>query len=338
MKVVLVTGGGGFLGFNLVDALLRNNTSVRIVVVDNFITSHRKKIQNYIEKNKLEDKVFLIEGDICEETVMSRIKRECSDLDEIYHLASLASPPFYKRYPLETLDVGYIGTKNVLNLCLYYKNKNKQCKVLYTSTSEVYGDVLEHPQKETYYGNVNTMGERSAYDESKRIAETLVHAYSKLYDLDTRVVRIFNTYGPYMDMGDGRIVTEIIRCMLLGKPLTIFGNGSQTRSLNYVDDTIDMMLQVMNSNYKKPVNIGNEREVSVNELIEITITVYEKLVGKRITIDTKYEEMDIDDPKLRKPDLHVYINNIGEKKFTSLETGLAKTIMYFKNLIDLPYV
>ena len=337
MKTVLVTGGGGFLGYNLVETLMRGNSNIKVIVIDNFITSRRNKIQNYINKNKYHDSIHLIEADICEETVMSRIKRECETLDEIYHFASLASPPFYKKYPLETLDVGYIGTKNILNLCLYYTQKGYPCKILYASTSEVYGDVLEHPQKETYYGNVNTIGKRSCYDESKRIAETLVSTYSRMYGLDTRMTRIFNTYGPYMDMGDGRIVTEIIRCMLLGKPLTVFGNGNQTRSLNYVDDTIDMILRVMDSNYKNPINVGNEREVSINELIEIVKAVYEKLVGKQINIDIVYKDIDIDDPKLRKPDLQLYRKEIGDKSFTTLELGLAKTIMYFKNFIDLPY-
>jgi nucleoside-diphosphate-sugar epimerase len=334
MKAVLVTGGGGFLGYNLIDNMLRTQAHhiSKIIVIDNFITSSRKKIQNYIDKFNLHDKIYLIEADICEETVMSRIKREFSTLDEIFHLASIASPPLYKKYPLETLDVGYIGTKNILNLCLHYK-----CKMLYASTSEVYGDVLEHPQKETYYGNVNTIGERSCYDESKRIGETLVSTYSRMYGLDTRITRIFNTYGPYMDIGDGRIVTEIIRCMLLGKPLTVYGNGTQTRSLNYVDDTIDMMIKVMNSDYKKPVNVGSDREVSVNELIEIVKNVYQKLTGKIIHIECVYKTIDVDDPKLRRPDLEVYKREIGDRTFTTLESGVSKTITYFKNFMDLLY-
>lgn len=334
MKAVLVTGGGGFLGYNLIDNMLRTQAHhiSKIIVIDNFITSSRKKIQNYIDKFNLHDKIYLIEADICEETVMSRIKREFSTLDEVYHLASIASPPLYKKYPLETLDVGYIGTKNILNLCLHYK-----CKMLYASTSEVYGDVLEHPQKETYYGNVNTIGERSCYDESKRIGETLVSTYSRMYGLDTRITRIFNTYGPYMDIGDGRIVTEIIRCMLLGKPLTVYGNGTQTRSLNYVDDTIDMMIKVMNSDYKKPVNVGNDREISVNELIEIVKNVYQKLTGKLINIECVYTTIDVDDPKLRRPDLTVYKREIGDRTFTTLESGIAKTITYFKDFMDLLY-
>ena len=251
------------------------------------------------------------------------------NINEIYHVASLASPPFYKKYPLETLDVGYIGTKNVLELCKHYN-----CKLLYSSTSEVYGDALEHPQRETYYGNVNTVGFRSAYDESKRVAETLVYTYTELYDLNTRIIRIFNTYGPHMMIGDGRIVTEIIRCMLLGKPLTIYGDGEQTRSLNYVSDTIGMMVKVMESTYKSPINIGSDKEITMNHLVEVAKSVYKKLFKKESNLKVEYAQIDKDDPKVRRPDLTLNKEILGESNKVSLETGLAATLMYFKEIID----
>jgi nucleoside-diphosphate-sugar epimerase len=327
-RVVLVTGGAGFLGINLIKRI--QSLFGTIVIVDNFITSQKEKLSLFIKLQGLQNKVKVYDLDICQETTMQQIKQDIPKIDQIYHLASLASPPYYKRYPLETLDVGYLGMKNVLDLCLHY-----EAKMLYTSTSEVYGDALEHPQTEAYYGNVNPYGERSSYDESKRIGESLIYSYRKLYpQIKTRIVRIFNTYGPYMCLGDGRIVTEIMRCMIMGSPLTIYGDGTQTRSLSYVDDTIEMILRVMEGNYSKPVNVGNDVEVSINELVEVAKTVYKQKFNKEPCLEVVYKTIDHDDPKVRKPCL---VRNRIVTNYTSqvsLQDGLAQTLDYFLDLAD----
>jgi nucleoside-diphosphate-sugar epimerase len=252
-------------------------------------------------------------------------------------MASLASPPFYKKYPLETLDVGYIGMKNILELCKFYNDKNlklnKTCKLLYASTSEVYGDAKEHPQNENYYGNVNSYGARSCYDCSKRIGETLIYTYNELYNLDTRIVRIFNTYGPYMNLNDGRIVTEIIKSKLLNSELNVYGDGTQTRSLSYVDNTLNLMMIVMQSDYKGPVNVGDDVEISVNELIDII-----KDLKTHSELNIKYTEMEKDDPKVRRPDLSLVKTLIEKNKSTynkvSLKEGLFKTLNYFEKELN----
>lgn len=337
-QTVLITGGAGFIGFNLVKYFIKHNLFQDIIIIDNFITSNKTRLTNYIINNDLENRITLYERDISISSSIDKIIIDWEHIDEIYHLASLASPPFYKRFPIETMDVGYLGTKNILDLCLYYTNKcneNRTCKLLYTSTSEVYGDALEHPQKETYYGNVNTVGHRSCYDESKRIAETLVYTYQQLYNIDARIIRIFNTYGPNMNILDGRIVTEIIRCLLLGKELTIYGDGNQTRSLSYIDDTIKMMLKVMESSYISPVNVGNDNEISINELVENTRRVYKQLVNNNLDeLRVVYKQIDRDDPKVRRPDLSLNREVVGEIERTSLDIGLSNTIKHFMELID----
>lgn len=329
MKTVLITGGCGFIGFNMMSRLLRDNTVYKIVLVDNFITSNKTKIQLFLQRYIGNCVIEMIEGDICSLNVIQEIKDKNISINEIYHLASLASPPFYKKFPMETLDVGYIGTKNVLNLTVHYK-----CKMLYTSTSEIYGDALEHPQKETYYGNVNTVGDRSSYDESKRIGETLVYTYTKQFDLDTRIVRIFNTYGPHMSIGDGRIITEIMRSMLLGKTLTIFGDGNQTRSLCFVDDTVEMLVAVMNETYKQPINVGNNQEVTINHLVDICIDVYSDYFKKKPNVNIMYTSIDKDDPKVRNPCLKLNTHLLGSIPRTDLRDGLLKTLQHFENVIE----
>lgn len=336
MSVIVITGGAGFIGFNLMINLLRTRDIERLFIVDNFITSSKSKVFNYVKSNNLQDNVKVLNYDVCESNFVQYLQENIGEkLDEVYHLASLASPPFYKQFPLETLDVGYIGTKNVLELCKVYTKKRNKTKLLYSSTSEVYGDALEHPQPESYYGNVNTIGERAAYDCSKRVAETLVMTYHNLFNIDTRIVRIFNTYGPHMRIGDGRIVTEVIRCLLLRKPLTIYGDGNQTRSLCYVDDTVNMLIKVMNSRYVYPVNVGSDIEVSVNQLVNIAKKVYEtKFKSEVYELDIIHKSIDKDDPKVRKPDLTVNKKLIGHTSFTTLKEGLTKTMMYFKDIID----
>lgn len=337
MKTIVITGGGGFLGFNLLQKLVSLRRGDQYIIVDNFITSNPNSIRKYTTNTT--NNFLLLERDICDhstiETIRKHLKNTNTTTCEIFHLASLASPPFYKRFPIETLDVGYIGMKNLLELCVWCKDIHIDTKILYTSTSEVYGDALEHPQRETYYGNVNTVGERSCYDISKRIGETLIYNYSKLYGLDTHIVRIFNTYGPHMSIGDGRIVTEIMRCMILGKPLTIFGDGNQTRSLAFVDDTLMMLLRVMDSEYTSPVNIGNETEVSINKLVDIARSVYERQFQHKPSFEVRYASIDKDDPKVRRPDLSLYREITGsEPPATPLETGLLRTLLYFQELVD----
>jgi UDP-glucuronate decarboxylase len=210
--------------------------------------------------------------------------------------------------------------------------------MLYTSTSEVYGDALIHPQNEGYYGNVNSFGKRSCYDESKRIAESLVYSYIQLYNLDLKTVRIFNTYGPHMDLLDGRIVTEIIKSFLLGSTLNIYGTGLQTRSLCYVDDTIKMIVKVMNSNCNEPINVGSEFEISINDLVKKCQDIFNeynnKMTPSNLNLSIVYTELEKDDPKVRKPCLLKNKKIVGEINYTSLDTGLKNTLMYFKDIID----
>ena len=324
-KTVLVTGGSGFLGHNLILRLLNEPDIKTIISVDNYITSNKKLIFD----NKLKQIIHL-DFDICDINFVNYVTDNFEHIDEIYHFASLASPIAYKTYLIETLDVGYIGTKNILNLCVYYtRAQGPRCKMLFSSTSEVYGDALEHPQKESYYGNVNPYGERSNYDESKRVAESLIYNYNKLHDLDTRIVRIFNTYGPYMNINDGRIVTEIIKALLKDKTLYIFGDGTQTRSLCFVNDLIEMILKVMKSDYKDPINIGTDAEISINNLVQVTKDVYEKHFNKTVNMNIQYIHIDKDDPKVRKPCLELNRRILGDIPRTSLENGLLKTILHF---------
>lgn len=340
-KVVLITGGAGFLGTNLVKKFVLENYAKKIIIVDNFITGDRANICKLEENNefknaylKFDIQIDTITCDICDSKKLYELIIQNYDfIDEIYHFASLASPPFYKKYPLETLDVGYNGMKNMLELCKFYHNKkflfNRMCKIMYASTSEVYGDAKENPQKESYYGNVNSYGARSCYDESKRIGETLIYTYRELYNLDTRIVRIFNTYGPYMNINDGRIVTEIIKSKLVNTTLNIYGDGTQTRSFSYVDNTLNLIMNVMKCNYTEPVNVGDDEEISINELVEII----KKLEIKSENLNVKYIEMEKDDPKVRKPDLSLVMNliKINELKYEKINLldGLKKTLEYF---------
>jgi nucleoside-diphosphate-sugar epimerase len=324
----MITGGAGFLGVNLVKMLLNSSVDIdKIIVVDNCITGDMDNLEYVKELYDTYDVVRFYKMDICDPIVFENMKAMYYRIHEIYHFASLASPPFYKKFPLKTLDVGYIGTRAVLELARYYGN----CKVLFASTSEVYGDPAVHPQKETYYGNVNTVGSRSCYDESKRVAETLCHTYNQIHNVQTRIVRIFNTYGPFMNLHDGRIVTEIIRCLKDNTTLSIYGNGNQTRTLSYVDDTLDMIMRVMASDYKDPVNVGGDIEYSINELADAITAIYTENHGET-SLDKQYVAIDADDPKIRKPCLVLNRSVIGETFRTPLRIGIARTISYFKEL------
>lgn len=323
-KTVLITGGSGFIGKNLVKKLSEDVIINKIVIVDNLIVSDKIEITN--------TRFEFLKLDITDSNFIEYIKNNYEKVDEIYHLASIASPKYYKKYPIETLDVGYIGTKNVLELTKYFTEKGG-CKIIYTSTSEVYGDPLIHPQSETYFGNVNCYGERSCYDVSKRIGESLIYSYRKIYKLDCRIVRIFNTYGEFMRLGDGRIITEIIRCLKTGDTLKIYGNGNQTRSLCYIDDLINMLINIMNceKELETPINIGNDNEITINDLVNILSECWYKLnIYRKLKINKNYKNED--DPKKRKPDLSKYKSIFGEIKYTELQVGLQKTCEYFMNI------
>jgi nucleoside-diphosphate-sugar epimerase len=311
MKTILVTGGTGFLGSWLVKKLVKENQDpVQICILDNFATSAKDNI------NGIEGQIDFFQVDITKREEIQFLTDLYPQIDEIYHMASIASPPRYSQYPLETLEAGYTGTKVLLDLIVKHYPR---CKFLFASSSEVYGQPLVHPQSESYYGNVNPYGNRSCYDTSKRVGETLCWIYNKHYNVNTRIVRIFNTYGPGMSLDDGRIVTEIVKSYKTGSPLIVFGDGNQTRCFNWVEDTIEGILVVMNNDYTGPVNVGSDNEISINELIQI----FQKITG--ILLYVRYSLIDKDDPLKRKPDLTL-LRKLSKGKLTptSLEYGLQK--------------
>jgi len=315
MKTVLITGSAGFIGTNLVLRLLRDSSDTQIIGIDTLITSSRPSITDprytFIETDITQPVRFIL-------FVLENVKK----IDEIYHLASIASPPKYKQYPIETLNVNVIGTKNMLELAVKYR-----AKFLLASTSEIYGDPLVHPQHESYYGNVNTIGERSCYDESKRCAETYVYEYRRKYSLDCKIVRIFNTYGPYMDIDDGRVITNIINQVIHNRPVIIHGDGSQTRSFCYVDDMVDGLLAMMASSEFGPINLGNpDTECSILSLVRM----FERIFGFRV-ITTNWAKME-NDPKVRRPDISAAKSLLGFHPKIGLEDGLHKTLRYFISL------
>lgn len=328
MKTILITGGGGFIGRNLIEQLVKFQTTSKIVVIDNFITSNKQEFIKFYRQ--YEDKVSFYAYDITNYRVLEYILEDIKHVDEIYHLASLASPPFYKKYPLETLDVGYIGTKNMLQLAKIYN-----AKLLFASTSEVYGDALISPQNENYYGNVNSFGERSSYDESKRVAEALCYTYLKQYGVDVKIARIFNTYGPHMLLNDGRIITEVVRHLKNDTTLTIYGDGNQTRSCCYVKDTVSMLIKLMNSHINEPVNIGNNEERTINATVDIIEATWNKMFDSNKRVNREYKELTQNDPLQRKPCLKFNKQVLGEIEYTSFEDGIKNTIMYFtSDLVD----
>jgi nucleoside-diphosphate-sugar epimerase len=333
-KNILITGGGGMIGKNLIKHLLNDSTVEKIMVFDNFITSNDGDFQKFKNKYDTESKVLLFAYDITDVKSMTFVKLNFP-FDEIYHLASLASPIFYKKFPLETLDVGYIGTKNILEIARYQNSKgvkftqNRNVKILFSSTSEVYGDAQVSPQHENYYGNVNCFGERSSYDESKRVAEALCYTYLKSYGVNVKIARIFNTYGPHMLLNDGRIITEVIRHLKNESTLTIYGDGEQTRSICYVKDTVDMLVKLMASDCNEPVNIGNNQERTINETVNMIEKVWNEMFNDGTQLNRVYKPLTQNDPLQRKPCLEFNKQVLGEIEYTSFEEGIKETIKYF---------
>lgn len=315
MKFILVTGGAGFLGSNLCKFLLKDPNNY-IFCVDNLITGSEKNLEE-IKKHK---NFNFTNYDISTGNVVRDLA--FMQIHEIYHLACIASPPKYKKYSLETLTTSFQGTKNMLELAKIYKSK-----FLFTSTSEIYGDPLVNPQNEEYFGNVNTVGERSCYDEGKRVAETLIYEYNRIHNVDTKLVRLFNTYGPFMDINDGRVITNFIKQINLGEPLIIQGDGYQTRSFCYVDDTIEALYKMMNSSEKGPINIGNPNyEFTLNDLVK----KLEIICNKKLEV--KYVEATENDPKQRKPDIQKAKVLLDWEPKISFEDGLLNTIDYFSKM------
>jgi len=311
MKTILITGGAGFLGRNLCEKLLQDENNV-VFCFDNFVTGSKNNIKEFLSNPNF----TFIEHDI---TMPFPSMFLNIVIHEIFHLACIASPPKYKEFSLETLNTSFNGTKNVLELA-----KLHGAKVLFSSTSEVYGDPLVHPQPEEYFGNVNTVGERSCYDEGKRVAESLIYEYRRKFNMDIKIVRIFNTYGPYMDINDGRVITNFIKQIIANESLIIHGDGSQTRSFCYVSDMIDGFLKMMASEEKGPINLGNPYcEFTLNELVRHC----EKLTGRNL--DVQYTNATENDPKQRKPVIEKAQKLLGWEPQVKLEDGLHKTYTYF---------
>ena len=303
---IVVTGGSGFLGSHLCDRLLTEGHEV--VAVDNFITGRKSNIE-HITSNRFE----FIEHDVSEYIDIQ------GSVDFVMHLASPASPIDFERFPIQILKVGALGTHNALGLA-----KAKKAGFFIASTSEVYGDPLVNPQPESYWGNVNPVGIRGVYDEAKRFAEAMTMAYHRIHGIDTRIVRIFNTYGPRMRPKDGRVMPTFIYQALRGEPLTVFGEGQQTRSFCYYDDLIDGFYRLLLSNENYPVNIGNPKEITMLELAQTIIMV----TGS--TSSVTYKPLPQDDPRLRRPDIGRATRILDWEARVPLVEGLEKTIEYFK--------
>lgn len=309
MKRVLITGAAGFLGSHLCDKFI--DEGFQVIGMDNFITGDLKNINHLLNHSHFQ----LIEHDVTE-----FVKIE-GELHYILHFASPASPIDYLKIPIQTLKVGSLGTHNLLGLA-----KAKKARILIASTSEVYGDPLVHPQSEDYYGNVNTIGPRGVYDEAKRFQESITMAYHRFHGLETRIVRIFNTYGPRMRLNDGRVIPAFIGQALRGENLTIFGDGLQTRSFCYITDQIEGIYKLLFSNYAYPVNIGNPSEITIKDFADEII----KLTGTHQKVI--YKELPKDDPLQRQPDISLAKKLLNWEPKVSREEGMFKTYQYFKSL------
>ena len=308
---IVITGGSGFVGSYLCEKLI--NDGHEIIVVDNLLTGSTENI-NHLMSN---ENFSFIEHD-----VQNHIEIE-DKVDYVLHFASAASPKAYTEHPVNTLKAGSVGTINTLGLA-----KKHDAEYLLASTSEVYGDPLISPQTEEYWGNVNPNGERSMYDEAKRFAEAAVATYSRSYDLKTKIVRIFNTYGPRMQLNDGRVVTNFIVQALKNENITIYGDGSQTRSFSYVDDTVAGIISLMNSSEYDVFNIGNPNEMTVGQLAEKIVELTDS------TSEIKYLELPNDDPKQRKPDITKAKTKLNWEPKVNLEDGLTKTIKWVEGQLS----
>ncbi len=309
-KTAVVTGAAGFLGSHLSDRLLAEGH--RVVGIDNLLTGDLRNIK-HLEGNP--------DFDFIQQDVTRHINVP-GDVHLVYHFASPASPIDYLDLPIQTLKVGALGTHNTLGLA-----RAKNATFLVASTSETYGDPLEHPQKETYWGNVNPVGPRCVYDEAKRFAEAMTMGYHRAHKMDTKIVRIFNTYGPRMRLNDGRVVPAFIGQALQGRPLTVFGDGSQTRSFCYVSDLIDGIYKLSESDYHEPVNIGNP--------CEMTVLDFAKAILKHTGIEQPIVHKDLpkDDPKVRQPDITLARKLLGWEPKIGFDEGITRTIAYFRDFL-----
>jgi dTDP-glucose 4,6-dehydratase len=309
MPRAVVTGGAGFLGSHLCDQLLARGWDV--VAVDNFVTGRRDNVAHLAE----EARFTLVEHDV---TVALPID---GAVDAVLHFASPASPPEYHAHPIATLEVGSIGTQRALDLA-----RGSDARFLLASTSEVYGDPLVHPQPESYFGNVNSVGPRSVYDEAKRYAEAITAAYHREFAVDTRTARIFNSYGPRLSAADGRVVSNFLAQAMRGQPLTVYGDGKQTRSFCFVSDEVDGLLALLDSDHVGPVNIGNPDEFTMLELAELVLEV----TGS--TSDLVFEPLPADDPRQRRPDIGLAERVLGWHPRVALREGLARTHDWYRRV------
>ena len=308
--ISVATGGAGFLGSHLCDRLLAEGH--RVIAIDNLITGSTDNIAHLAGNQQFS----FIHHNITQFIYLA------GPIDYVFHFASPASPIDYLELPIQTLKVGSLGTHNTLGLA-----KTKGAKFLLASTSECYGDPLQHPQTEDYWGNVNPIGPRGVYDEAKRFAEAMTMAYHRYHKIDTKIVRIFNTYGPRMRLRDGRVVPAFIGQALRDEPLTVFGDGKQTRSFCYVSDLIDGIYRLSQSDYHEPVNIGNPTEFTILEFAKLILG----LTGSKSQI--VYKPLPVDDPKQRRPDITLAKKLLGWEPQVDLETGLQKTIEYFRGKV-----
>lgn len=309
---ILVTGGAGFLGSHLCHQLIEQGHHV--TCLDNLYTGRRVNIQPLLGNDRFQ----FVEQDVCAPYTPK------TPIDQIYHLACPASPPHYQKDPIQTTKTSVLGTLNMLELA-----KNYQSTILFSSTSEVYGDPLQHPQHESYWGHVNPIGIRSCYDEGKRCAETLCMDFHRQYQVDIKIARIFNTYGPNMCPQDGRVISNFIMQALQNKPITLYGDGSQSRSFCYVDDNINGLMKLMQSkHYHQPINIGNPIEYTVAEIASTII----QLTNSRSTLS--YLPLPQDDPKQRRPDITTAKQILDWQPHIDLTLGLQKTIAYFEKILQ----
>jgi dTDP-glucose 4,6-dehydratase len=312
-KTAVVTGAAGFLGSHLTDRLLKEG--YKVIGLDNLLTGNVHNIEHLAGKGNFK----FIHQDVTEYIYLP------GEVHLVFHFASPASPIDYLKLPIETLKVGSIGTHHALGLA-----KAKGATFLLASTSETYGDPLEHPQKESYWGNVNPIGLRGVYDEAKRFAEAMVMAYHRFHDMDTKIVRIFNTYGPRMRLEDGRVVPAFIGQALHGEPLTVFGQGQQTRSFCFVSDLIDGIYRLSQSDYHEPVNIGNPVEMTVLDFAKAIL----RITGSKSEII--YRDLPADDPKVRQPDITLARRLLGWEPKVSFEEGISRTVEYFRDFLRIP--